>query len=159
MKDSRFRAVVVLLLVAILAVVALRNPKPVAAQTNNGGLVTAVLGSSLATCAWPAGFGTNPTAAVVCLYPNGAAPGLAIAFANAGTPGAFVAYGTATTFTGTSPIVVSGNTISCPTCAAGNVVTSFNGRNGAITLSKTDVTSTGIAVTTSVTSTATSAVQ
>jgi len=58
-----------------------------------------------------------------------------------------------TAMTGTAPIVVSGGTVSCPTCVQGSVVTSFNGRTGAATLTKADVTGTGVAVSTTATST------
>ena len=66
--------------------------------------------------------------------------------------------GAGVTITGAAPIVVSGGAVSCPTCVT-SAVTSFNGRTGAVTLSKADVVATNLSVTTSVTSTATSAVQ
>lgn len=57
--------------------------------------------------------------------------------------------------TGTLPIVVSGNSVTCPTCVVtGSVVTGFGNppRKGDVTLTKADITATGIAVTTASTS-------
>lgn len=154
---------VIAVVVALLFGSVLRNPQPVQAQTTGAGLVTLTYAASLSTCAWPVGFGTNPTAGVICIYPNGTGgASFAGAVATAGTQGPFSpVIATSPTLTGTSPITVSGSTISCPTCVTGSVVTSFGspGRTGAVTLTKADVTGTGLSVNTTTTSTSTSSLQ
>lgn len=70
---------------------------------------------------------------------------LSVAGYNSGAPFAVSA---SANITGTAPIVVTGNTVSCPTCVAGSVVNTFQGRTGNVLLTKPDVLGTGVAATT-----------
>lgn len=152
MKKALYVRNILILVAAVLFGSALRNPQPVNAQSANAGLVSWVYGSSLTACAWPSGFGTNPTAAVVCVYPNGSTPGLAISFATAGTPGPFVAYAS-----GSSPVLPQSVTAANGTCVTGYDSTTGTFKTGpCITaLTKAGVLGTGIAAVTTSTSTTT----
>lgn len=92
--------------------------------------------TSLAGCVWPPAANiTVANGAALCPLSLSSGPGLAIAV----NGGAFVQIpmtsGSAP-YTGTAPIVVNGQVISCPTCLT-SAVTSLNGKTGSLTLSAT----------------------
>ena len=91
--------------------------------------------TSLANCTWPTSYATVTNGLALCPLNLSTGPALAIA--------------------------VNGNTTftQIPMTAAVAGVTSFNGRTGAINLTKADVLGTSFAVSTTVTSTATSTPQ
>ena len=89
------------------------------------------------------------TQATLCAVGSGTSFTMYVAY----NGGAYAPLTGATTISGTAPIVVNGSTVSCPTCVTGNVVNSFQGRTGNVNLTKADVTGTGLAATTTATTT------
>jgi hypothetical protein len=111
-----------------------------------GAIGFAPIAPAVSNCPAPAA-----TYTVICAVGTAAPYALMVSY-NAGAYQNLVTAPTA--ITGTGPIVVSNSgSISCPSCVTGNVVTSFNTRSGAVGLTKADITGTGIAVTTTSTST------
>jgi len=123
------------------------RPAPVHAQSTVAPVILLQqMVSSVAACTVPSG-NTLPNSAVYCTVNSGsvATSGLYVSYNGSAFVPA-VASSSGTSYTATSPIVVTGQVISCPSCATTSaVVNSFNGRTGNVQLSKADVTATGAA--------------
>jgi hypothetical protein len=130
---------------AILVGLAAFRPLPVKAQSTVAPVILLQqMVSSVSACAVPTG-NTLPNSAVYCTVNSGtlATSGLYVSY-NGGLFVPAVASSSGPSYTATSPIVLTGTVISCPSCATTSaVVNSFNGRTGNVQLTKADVISTG----------------
>jgi len=137
----------VLLALSLLTLsgVSLLRPTPVEAQASSNGVFVLLQVGAPSGCVWPAG-ATVTNGMALCATTSGL-------YYSLNGSATFTPVAGAVTLTGTAPIVVSGTTVSCPTCVTGTVVNSFQGRTGNVTLTKADVTGTGLAVTTTSNST------
>jgi len=144
--------VVLLLAVVIDIGVHLWSPTAASAQASSGVAELSQVVSSVSQCAWAAG-ATVQNGAAFCFVNTGVPATSQFYFAlNGSTTWTPLIPAAAVSLTGTAPIVVSGTTVSCPTCAlTTGVVSSFEGRTGAVNLIKADITSTGITATATVT--------
>ncbi len=143
----------VLLLAVIIDIgVHLWSPNSASAQASTGVAELSQVVSSVSQCAWATG-ATVTNGAAFCFVNTGVPSTSQFYFAlNGSTTWTPLTTAAGVSFTGTAPIVVNGTAISCPSCAlTSGVVTSFNGRPGAVQLSKADITGTGITATASVT--------
>lgn len=130
---------------ALLVSAAIYATRPVTAQAAGNGVFVLLQAGTPASCVWPAG-ATVTNGMAICATTSG--PYYAL-----NGSATFLPFANSATVTGTTPIVVTGTAVSCPTCVTGSVVTSFNSRSGAIQLTKADVLGTNFAVSTSSTST------
>jgi hypothetical protein len=144
MTRKQFSIFTAVMALAVLFGLAAFRPQPVNAQSTATPLFFAPqAANSVAGCVVPTG-STLPNAVFFCFVNTGTPSTSGLFFAlNGGTTWTNLVPPAGGSYTATSPVVVTGTVISCPTCVTGPVVTSFNTRTGAVQLTKADVTATG----------------